>query len=164
MRKILYLIPSGGAHQWRGAGGSAENQECLPYHLSGDGCGRHFEAAAGEAAQQQLCISRPHRRADCPGQRAPYAPPSAGSGRTAGDSFPRPSPYLRHAGTPERRGCENRVWDAGPLLGRVHTGHLRPRHHSGAEESSRDHGGRAGGIAENYFYQNRVFRILKARF
>ena len=35
---------------------------------------------------------------------------------------------------------------------------------SGTEESGGDHGCRAGGIAENHFCQNRVFRILKARF
>lgn len=43
----------------------AENEECLPHHLPRDGCGRHFEAAAGKAPQQCLCVPRPHRWADC---------------------------------------------------------------------------------------------------
>ena len=54
--------------------------------------------------------------------------------------------YVRHAGPPEWRGCENRVWNAGPLLGRVHIGYLRPCDYCGAEEGGGDHGRGAGGI------------------
>ena len=42
--------------------------------------------------------------------------------------------HLRDHGTPEWRGCKNRVLHAGALLGRLHAGHLRPA------ESGANHG------------------------
>ena len=64
--------------------------------------------------------------------------------------------YVCHTGPPERRGCKNRVRDAGPLLGWVHTGHLCPCNYGSTEEGSGDHGRGAGGIAENYFFRTGV--------
>ena len=48
-------------------------------------------------------------------------------------SVPRSAAHVRYAGPPERRGHQDGVRDAGTLLGRVHPGHLRPRHDSGPE-------------------------------
>ena len=48
--------------------------------------------------------------------------------------------HLRNHGAPERRGRENSVLDAGPLLGGFHAGHLRPCDHRRAAESSPDDG------------------------
>ena len=48
--------------------------------------------------------------------------------------------HLRHYGPPKRRGRENGQQYAGPLLGRLHPGHLCPRYHRRAAESSANHG------------------------
>ena len=55
-------------------------------------------------------------------------------------TLPRSPPHLRNHGAPERRGRENRQQYAGSLLGGLHTGHLRPRYHRCAAESSPDDG------------------------
>ena len=70
-----------------------------------------------------------HRRPYVPGQCPAYAPAGAETGRAATDTIPRPAPYLRNDGPAKRRGRENGVINARPLLGGLHTGHLRPRHH-----------------------------------
>ena len=72
--------------------------------------------------------------------------------------------YLRHPGTPEWGGHQDCVRYAGTFLSRVHAGYLRPCDNGGATTGGRDHGCRAGGIAENYFYQNRGLGIPKPRF
>ena len=43
--------------------------------------------------------------------------------------------HLLSPGTPERRGHQNSILHAGPLLRRVHLGHLRPCHHRDADQS-----------------------------
>ena len=48
--------------------------------------------------------------------------------------------YVRHTGPPKRRGCENRVGNAGPFLGRIHAGYLCPCDYGSAEEGSGDDG------------------------
>ena len=53
--------------------------------------------------------------------------------------------HLRHPGPTKRGGCENGVRDAGPLLRRIHPGHLRPYHQRSTETGSADDGERAGG-------------------
>ena len=72
--------------------------------------------------------------------------------------------YVRHAGTPEWGGHQDCVRYAGTFLSRVHAGYLRPCDNGGATTGGGDHGCRAGGIAENYFYQNRGLGIPKPRF
>ena len=70
-----------------------------------------------------------NRRPHVPGQRIAHAPAGAETGRAAPHPIPRSPPYLRDDGAPERRGRENGVLDAGPLLGGFYAGHLRPRYH-----------------------------------
>ena len=48
--------------------------------------------------------------------------------------------HLRDHGPAKRRGRENGVLDAGPLLGGIHAGHLRPRHHRRAAQGSANNG------------------------
>ena len=48
--------------------------------------------------------------------------------------------HLRDDGTPERRGCKNGVLDAGPLLGGLHAGYLRPRYYGRAAQGGTDDG------------------------
>ena len=48
--------------------------------------------------------------------------------------------HLRNDGPAKRRGCKNGVLHAGPLLGGLHAGHLRPRHHRRPTQSRPDDG------------------------
>ena len=48
--------------------------------------------------------------------------------------------YLRYHGATEWRRRKNRILYAGPLLGRLHAGHLRPRYHRRPAESGPNHG------------------------
>ena len=90
-------------------------------------------------------VSVPQWRAHLSGQCAAYAPPSAETGRSAQGAVPRLAPHLRHPGAAKRRRCENGVRNAGPLLRRIHPGHLRPYHQRSPETGSADDGERAGG-------------------
>ena len=56
----------------------------------------------------------------------------------------RPIP-LCHPGPAKWGGCKNGVRDAGPLLGRIHPGHLRPHYQRCPETGGADDGKRAGG-------------------
>ena len=80
------------------------------------------------------------RRPYVTGQRVAYAPAGAETGWAATDTIPRPAPHLRNDGSPERRGRENGQQYARTLLRRLHAGHLRPRYHRRAAESSPDDG------------------------
>ena len=87
-----------------------------------------------------MCFPRP-QAAHLPGQRAPYTTPGAEArSRTAPDAFPRYETYLRHLGTPERRGYQDNLQYAGPLRRGLHPAHLHPRHPPDAGSSSRNHG------------------------
>ena len=85
--------------------------------------------------QQPIRISIPHGWPNLPGQCPPYAPPSAETGRATKSPFPRPAPHLRHVSPPERRRYQDRLRDAGPLLGGIHPRYLRPCYHNSAEGS-----------------------------
>lgn len=87
----------------------------------------------------------PNSGANLPGQCAAYAPPSAETGRAAQGAVPRLAPHLRHPGLTKRGRCENRIWNAGSLLGRLHPGHLCPHHQRCPASGGTDHGKRAGG-------------------
>ena len=79
--------------------------------------------------QQRVGIPIAKRRPYVTGQRAAHAAKSAETGGTAPHPIPRSPPYLRDDGPAKRRGCKNGVLHAGPLLGGLHAGHLRPRDH-----------------------------------
>ena len=64
--------------------------------------------------------------------------------------------HLRHHGTPERRGRENGQQYAGPLLGRIHAGHLCPRHRRRAAESGPDHG-------EHSLWRSLILSAIRSR-
>ena len=70
-----------------------------------------------------------HRRPHVTRQRPAHAPAGAETGRAAPHPIPRSPPYLRDDGPAKRRGRENGVLDAGPLLGGFYAGHLRPCDH-----------------------------------
>ena len=53
---------------------------------------------------------------------------------------PRSQAHICHPGPAERGGCENRVRNAGALLGRIHPGHLRPRDHGLPAPGGQNHG------------------------
>ena len=80
------------------------------------------------------------RRPYVTGQRVAYAPAGAETGGAATDTIPRSPPHLRDHGPAKRRGRENGVLDAGPLLGGLHAGHLRPRHHRCPTQSGANNG------------------------
>ena len=48
--------------------------------------------------------------------------------------------HLRHPGLAERCGRKDRIRYAGPLLRRLHPGHLRPRYHRSTENGGKYHG------------------------
>ena len=48
--------------------------------------------------------------------------------------------YIRHGHLAERRGYQNRVWNAGTFLGGVYAGYLCARYDCGTERGSADHG------------------------
>lgn len=48
--------------------------------------------------------------------------------------------YVRDPGAPERRRYQDRLWDAGPLFGRFHSGHLHPRYHRRKEGGGKHDG------------------------
>ena len=81
-----------------------------------------------------------NRRPHVPGQRPAHAPAGAETGRTATDTIPRPPAYLRDDGPAKRRGRQDRQQYAGSLLGGLHAGHLRPRHHRRPTQSGANHG------------------------
>ena len=81
-----------------------------------------------------------HRRPHVTGQRVAHAPAGAETGRTATDTLSRPAPYLRDHGTAKRCGRKNGVLDAGPLLGGLHAGYIRPRYHGRAAQSGANDG------------------------
>ena len=54
--------------------------------------------------------------------------------------MPAAEAYLRDHGAPERRGRENRQQYARSLLGGLHAGHLRPRHHRRAAQGGANDG------------------------
>ena len=81
-----------------------------------------------------------HRRPYVTGQRPAHAPAGAETGRAAPHPLPRSPSHLRHHGPAKRRGCENSVINARSLLGGVHAGHLRPRHHRRTAQSSANDG------------------------
>ena len=99
----------------------------------------------GKSRKQPLGVPLAQRRAHLPGQRPPQAPRSAEAGGVTPGPVPRPAPHLRDAGAPERRGYQDRLRDAGPLLRRVHPGYLRPRHHPGPAAGGGHHGSGPGG-------------------
>ena len=81
-----------------------------------------------------------HRRPHVTGQRPAHAAKSPKESGAATDTIPRPAPHFRDDGAAKRSGRENGVLDAGPLLGGLHTGHLRPRHHRRAAQGSANNG------------------------
>ena len=81
-----------------------------------------------------------HRRPHVTRQRPAYAAKSAETSGTAPHPIPRSPSYLRNHGAPKRRGRENGVLDAGPLLYGLHTGHLRPRYHRRPAQGGANHG------------------------
>ena len=83
----------------------------------------------------RICISVSHRRPHLAGQRTPYAPPGAETGGIAESALPRPQTHICDPGPTKRSGHQNRLRDAGPLLRRIHPGHLHPRHHLREEGS-----------------------------
>ena len=85
-------------------------------------------------------ISIAKRRPHVPGQRVAHAPAGAGTGGAAPHPISRPAPHLRDDGAAKRRGRENRVLHAGPLLGRLHAGHLCPCHHRRPTQGCPDDG------------------------
>ena len=85
-------------------------------------------------------VSLAKRRPHVPGQRATYAAESAETGGAAPHPLSRPPPHLRDHGPAKRRGRQDRQQYAGSLLGGLHTGHLRPRHHRRAAQGSANNG------------------------
>ena len=81
-----------------------------------------------------------HRRPHVAGQRAAYAPAGAETGGPPENTLPRPAPHLCDHGPAKRRGRQDRQQYAGSLLGGLHTGHLRPRHHRRAAQGSANNG------------------------
>ena len=81
-----------------------------------------------------------HRRPHVAGQRPAHAPAGAETGWAAPHPLSRPPTHLRNHGPAKRRGRENGVLDAGSLLGGVHVGYLRPRHHRRPTESGANNG------------------------
>ena len=81
-----------------------------------------------------------NRRPHVAGQRAAHAPAGSETGRAAPHPIPRPPPHLRDHGPAKRRGRENGVLDAGPLLGGFYAGHLRPRYHRRAAQGGANDG------------------------
>ena len=85
-------------------------------------------------------VSLTKRRPHVSGQRVAYAPAGSETSWAASHPIPRSPSHLRDDGAPERRGRENGVLDAGSLLGGLHTGHLRPRHHRRPTQSGTNDG------------------------
>ena len=85
-------------------------------------------------------IPVPRRRPHVPGQRPAHAPAGAETGGAAPHPIPRPPAYIRNDGAPEWRGRQDRQQYAGSLLGRLHTGHLRPCDHRRTAQSRPDDG------------------------
>ena len=125
---------------------TAENEKRLPQYC-------HLQRGSGnaerngEAKAQRVCVPLSYWRTDLPGQCAPHAPPGVEARRIAGASLPRPAPHLRHPGPAERCGHQNRLRYAGPLLRRLHPGHLRSCHYICAEGSGSDYGECATGLS-----------------
>ena len=126
--------------QRRNRGSSTENQERLPDAAPGRGHDSCPKTAEEKSRQQPLGIPLAYWRPDFSGQCPPHAPPGAEAGGIASGQVPRSPSYLRNSGPPERGGRQDGVRDAGALLGRVHPGHLCPRHHGGPEGGGQDHG------------------------
>lgn len=76
-----------------------------------------------------------NRRPHIPGQRPAHAPEGAETGRSGENPLPQSPTHLLSLGPSERRGHQNAILHAGPLLRRVHPGHLRPCHHRDADQS-----------------------------
>ena len=85
---------------------------------------------------QRVCVSLSDRRIHLPGQRPAHAPKGAETGRTGENPLSRTQAYILCPSTPERGRHQNLICHAGPLLRGVHPGHLRPRHHRNADQSS----------------------------
>ena len=85
-------------------------------------------------------IPVPNGRPHVTGQRVAYAPAGVETSGAAPHPIPRSPSYLRDDGAPERRGRQDRQQYAGPLLGGVHAGHLRPRHHRRAAQGGANDG------------------------
>ncbi len=90
--------------------------------------------------EKPIRVPIPHRRPHLAGQRTPYAPPGAETGGIAESALPRPQTHICDPGPTKRSGHQNRLRDAGPLLRRIHPGHLHPRHHL-REEGSGEYDG-----------------------
>ena len=103
-----------------------------------------LKSAEKESEQQSLGIPLAYRRPDLAGQCAPHASSGAETSRAAQDPVSRSPSHLRHPGPSERSGYQDGIRDAGALLGRLHTGHLRPRHDSGPEGGGESHGKSSG--------------------
>lgn len=93
--------------------------------------GRHKKISGNDLTEWRTYLS---------GQRAAHAPSGAEAGRATQGTIPRLAPHLRHLGPAKRGGCENRVRNAGPLLRRVYSGHIRPQHQCSPETGGADHG------------------------
>ena len=94
----------------------------------------------GKVQEMPLKTKNAHRRPHLAGQCAEYAAQGTAAGRTAAPSVPRSQTYVRDLGPAERRGHQNRLRDAGPLLCGLYAGHLCPCHNSRAERGGKYYG------------------------
>ena len=92
-------------------------------------------------SSKRRCREKKHkhladRRSNLPRQRPAHAPEGTEAGWTGENPLPRTQAHLLSPGPPEWGRHQNSILHAGPLLRRLHSGHLRPRHHRNADQSS----------------------------